>query len=122
MANIIYPLIIFLFVIGATMTMINETGLYSQKLPETGLATNTSQASEFNEALVQSSTDANTFNIESLFLLGKCLIGGLTAIFTLGPLLTNIGVPGGVILWILSPLGIVLVFWMVEMWLGRSVE
>jgi hypothetical protein len=122
MASIVYPLIIFIFLIGAGMTWINDTGLYKMQMPESGIKSNLSQADATNNALLQTSKDSGLNYIEMLFLLGKCVIGGLLAIFTLGPLLISLGVPPDLTIFLLSPLGIVLVFWLIEMWLGRPAE
>jgi hypothetical protein len=122
MASIVYPLILFIFIFGAATTFINETGLYSAKLPESGIVSNTDQANEFNDALTKSSKDSGLNAYEQMYLMGKCVFGGIFAIFTLGPLLDSYGVPLGMQGFLLSPLGIVLVFWLIEMWLGRPAE
>jgi hypothetical protein len=124
MSNIVYPLLLFIFIFGASGTFINESGLYSHKLPVSETGFNTSQAGNVNTVLTEaaSSNDQGTFGVTSLVLMGKVIIGGITAIFTLGPLLTSYHVPGAMVAWIISPLGIVLVFWIIEMWLGRSQE
>lgn len=122
MASIVYPLILFIFIFGAGTTFINETGLYTQKLPTSGIVSSTDQANEFNLALTNSSKDSGLNAYEQMWLMGKCVLGGVLAIFTLGPLLASYGIPLGMIGFLLSPLGIVLVFWLVEMWLGRPAE
>jgi hypothetical protein len=122
MASIVYPLLIFIFIIGSGMTYINETGLYEIKMPESGVQSNLSQAGSTNTALLETSKASDLNYIEMLFLVGKTVFGGLVAIFTLGPLLESFGLPFGMVAWLLSPLGIVLVFWLIEMWLGRSPE
>lgn len=122
MASIVYPMILFIFIFGAGMTYINETGLYAIKMPESGITTNTSQASTFNTALTESSKESGLSVIEQVWLMGKCVLGGIVAILTLGPLLSSFGIPGGLIVFIISPLGIILVFWLIEMWLARPSE
>ena len=122
MSNVVYPLIIFLFVFAAGAVFLNATGMYTYKLPESGLSQNTSQALDYNTALKESSTDANTFNLEILWQMGAYLGAILTAILTLDKTLAAYGVPMEMILFVLAPLGVVLVFWIIEMWLGRSVE
>src|SRR5512145_2760920 len=119
MASVVYPLILFLFIFGAASTYINDSGLYSHKLPETGLASNSSQAQEYNDAMVSASSDANSFNTQSMWMLGKCVIGGVLAIFTLGPLLISYGIPVGMAGFLISPIGIIAAYWVVGMWLGR---
>jgi hypothetical protein len=122
MASIVYPMILFIFIFGAGMTYINETQMYTVQMPESGVQSNLSQASSANDALLQTSKDSGLNYIEMLQLMGKTVFGGLLAIFTLGPLLQSFGIPIGLVGWLISPLGIVLVFWLVEMWLGRPVE
>lgn len=122
MASIVYPLILFIFIFGAGLTYINETGLYAVKLPTSGVQSSTAQAEEFNNALTETSKGTGMSTTEQIWLMGKCLIGGVMAIFTLGFLLQSFGIPLGMIGFLLSPLGIVLAFWLVEMYLGRPVE
>lgn len=122
MSNIIYPAIIFIFLLGAGMTFINETGLYSMKMPESGAQSDLEQAREVNTALVQTSKESGMSVIEQVTLLGQCVIGGLLAILTLGPMLASFGIPDSMIIYLLSPLGFVVVFWIIELWLGRSAE
>ena len=122
MSNIVYPAIIFIFIIGAGMTFINETHLYPMKMPESGVESKLAQAENVNSALVETSKDSGLSAIEQITLLGRCVFGGLIAILTLGPLLHNMGVPDIMIIYILSPMGFVVVFWLIELWLGRPAE
>lgn len=122
MSNIIYPAIIFIFIFGAGMTFINETNLYAVKMPESGVQTELSQAQEANEALVQTSKDSGLSSIEQITLIGQCVVGGIIAVLTLGPILASFGIPNSIIIYLLSPLGFVLVFWIIELWLGRPAE
>ena len=122
MSNIIYPVIIFIFIFGAGMTFINETNLYAIKMPESGVQTNLSQAQQSNMALVQTSKDPGLSTIEQITLIANCVVGGIIAVLTLGKLLESFGIPNSIIIYMLSPLGFVLVFWIIELWLGRSAE
>jgi hypothetical protein len=122
MSNIIYPAIIFIFILGAGMTFINETGLYAMKMPETGAQSDLDQAREVNTALVETSKESGLSVVEQITLLGQCVVGGLLAILTLGPMLASFGIPDSMIIYMLSPLGFVVVFWIIELWLGRSAE
>lgn len=122
MSNIIYPAIIFIFIVGAGMTFINETNLYSMKMPESGAQSDLEQAREVNTALVETSKESGLSAIEQITLLGQCVFGGLIAILTLGPMLASFGVPQNMIIYMLSPMGFVVVFWIIELWLGRSAE
>lgn len=122
MSNIIYPAIIFIFIFGAGMTFINDTGLYSMKMPESGVQSDLTQASELNQGLIDTSKDSGLSTIEQITLIGSCFVGGIIAIFTLGPMMASFGIPTSFITYALSPLGFVVVGWIIEMWLGRSVE
>jgi len=122
MVNIIYPMILFIFIFGAGMTYINETGLYHFSMPDSGLGTQISDSQDTVMAMQETAKNPALSLIEQAFILGKCVGGGLIAIFTLGFLLENLGIPLGLVGWLLSPLGIVVVFWLVELWLGRQVE
>ena len=122
MASIIYPMILFIFIFGAGVAYINESGMYDLKIPESGVQSNLSQASSLNQAMLETSKTSELNYIEMLQLVGKTVVGGLVAIFTLGPLLNSLGIPMPLVVWLISPLGIVLVFWLIEMWLGRPAE
>jgi hypothetical protein len=54
--------------------------------------------------------------------MGQCIAGGVTAILTLGPLLISYGVPPSMAAYAISPLGIILMFWMIEWFFGRYIE
>lgn len=121
MTSVVYQAILFIFILGAGMTFINDTGLYSPKMPTSGLVSNNTQAMQFNEAMTASSKD-NLNVAEQLWLMGSCIVGGVVAVLTLGPMLQSFGIPPSLVTWLISPLGVVLAFWMIEMWLGRSPE
>jgi F0F1-type ATP synthase assembly protein I len=122
MANVIYSIILFVFIFGATVAYINNSGLYEIKLPESGAESDISQARNLNTALTDTSKSTSMSFIDQLYLIGTSITGGLLAVLTLGPLLQSMGVPLGMIGLLLSPLGIVAAFWVVEMWTGRSQE
>jgi len=128
MGNVIYGMIIFIFILGAGVSYFNESGLYDHidggyNIPESGIVSpNSSQAESLNNALIETSKDSGLNYLEMLSLIGKTVFGGLVAIFTLGPLLVSLGIPIPMVAWLLSPMGIVLVFWLIEMWLGRPAE
>jgi hypothetical protein len=122
MASVVYPLILFIFIFGSGLTFINETGLYAVKMPTSGVSADISQAETLNEAMTETSKSGGMSTTEQIWLMGKCLIGGVMAIFTLGPLLQSFGIPGGMIVFLISPLPIVVSFWLIEMYLGRPAE
>lgn len=122
MVNIIYPMILFIFIFGAGMTYINETELYHFSMPDSGLGTQISDSQNTVMAMEETVKNPGLSLLEQAFILGRCVSGGLTAILTLGFLLQELGIPPGLVGWLLSPLGIVVVFWLVELWLGRPAE
>jgi hypothetical protein len=122
MVNIIYSLLLFVFIFGAASTFLNSSGLYEHQLPTSGLESNTSQATQFNIALEDAASDSSIYNFKIIWMMGQCISGGIIAIITIGPLLESYNVPAPLIAWIISPLGIVLVFWIIEMVLGRQSE
>ena len=120
-------MIIFIFLIGAGMAFINNVdgqgnGLYEVSMPDSGVQSNLSMASSTNDALLQTSKTSELNYIEMLSLIGTTIFGGLMAVLTLGSLMESFHVPAPMIVWFISPLGIVLVFWLIEMWLGRPSE
>jgi len=122
MANVIYSIILFIFIFGATVTYINDSGMYTIKLAESGASSDISQAQELNTALTETSKSISLSVIDQLYIIGTSITGGLLAVFTLGPLLASMGVPLGMIGMLISPLGIVAAFWVIEMWTGRAQE
>lgn len=122
MASIVYPLLLFLFIFGAASTFLNGSGMYQHQLPETGLVSNSSQASELNAAAQSAASNPDTYNFQIIFLMGQCVAGGILAILTLGPLLISYGVPPSLAAYAISPLGIILLFWVIEMVFARYSE
>ena len=130
MANVIYPMILFIFIFGAFTTFINETDLYCRpnnpdscmKMPSSGVESQLQQANETNEAFLKTTSNPIMGMWDQLFIMGKCIVGGLVALFTIGFLLQSYGIPAGLAGFLISPLGIVAVFWILEMWLGRPAE
>jgi hypothetical protein len=122
MVNIVYPLLIFVFVFGAATTFINTSGLYQHQLPNSGLAANTSQPSDFNSAIQGATSNQAAYSFQTIFLLGQVIAGGITAIITLGPLLISYGVPASMTVFLISPIGFVVVFWIIELIFGRFIE
>lgn len=122
MANIIYSIILFVFIFGATVSYINDSGMYVIKIPESGATTDLNQAQQLNTALTETSKSTQMSAIDQLYIIGTSITGGLLAVFTLGPLLQSMGVPLGIAGLFISPLGIVAAFWVIEMWTGRAQE
>jgi hypothetical protein len=122
MANVIYSIILFIFIFGATVSYINDSKMYELKIPENGAQSDISQAQNLNTALTDTSKSTSMSMIDQLYIIGTSITGGLLAVFTLGPLLASMGVPLGMIGMLISPLGIVAAFWVIEMWTGRSQE
>lgn len=132
MANIVYPLLIFLFTFGAFTTAFNESGLYSHgKIASSGLSTDLNQSSQFNEALQTAASDQNSFSFNSIFLVLKVVGWGIVALFTIYPLIISIvtalmGPPPlaicGFIFAITAPISIVSIYGIIEIVLGRFIE
>jgi F0F1-type ATP synthase assembly protein I len=122
MANVIYSIILFIFIFGATVSYINDTGLYTIKLAESGAQSDIGQAQQLNTALTETSKSPSMSVTDQLYIIATSITGGLLAVFTLGPLLHSLGIPLGMIGMLISPLGIVAAFWVIELWTGRSQE
>jgi hypothetical protein len=124
MANMIYPLMIFIFVFGAVSSYVTESQLYNFDAPKQGVETNVTEIREVNDAMLQSSKASGSgfSQVEWFYILGKSVLGGAFAVLTLGPLLQSYGIPVGMVGFIISPLGIVLAFYLIEYWLGRPSE
>lgn len=132
MANIVYPLLIFLFTFGAFTTAFNESGLYNHgHISTSGLNTDLNQSSEFNSALQTAASDQNSFGFNSIFLVLKVVGWGIVALFTLYPLIISLitalmGTPPiAVCLFvaaITAPISIVSIYGIIEIVLGRFIE
>lgn len=132
MANIVYPLLIFLFTFGAFTTAFNESGLYNHgKIAISGLHTDLNQSSQFNTALETATSDQNSYSFNSIFLVLKVVGWGIVALFTLYPLIINIltAVMGPppleiclFVVAITAPVSIVSIYGIIEIVLGRFIE
>ena len=122
MANIVYPLILFLFIFGAFSTYISESGFYQVNLPNTGIESSVTEAQQVNEAMLETAKNPSMSIVEQLFLFGKCIVGGILAILTLGPLLQSYGMDVGLAGFFISPIAFIMVWWLFDMWLGRSTQ
>lgn len=122
MSNVVYPLILFLMIFGAGMTYINETGLYAVKMHESGISSELEQAQSTSVALTESSKSSGLNAIETLALMGKVAFGAVASVFTLGFLLQSFGIDAGLATFLISPLPIVVIFWLIEFWTGRAAE
>lgn len=128
MASIMYTAILFVFVLGASMTYINETGLYcvgdsAKCMPDSGLQSNAENANRTSQVLLQESQHPSAFSTwNQLGIMAKSIMGGVVGLFTFGFLLQDMGIPLGLAGFLLSPLAIVFVFWLAEYWLGRPAE
>ena len=115
MASMAYPILVFIFIFGAVAGYVNETGLY------TSVYTIPHGSSVMTEGSVQElTTQAQAVNpsplsyLDWISLFIKVIAAGVTALFTLGPLLESFGIPSGMAGMFVSPLGIILAFWLVE--------
>jgi hypothetical protein len=122
MASIVYPMILFIFCFAAVSAGINELGMYEYKLPTTGLNAQLTDIQEINTGMVETGKNPALFAIDQIVMFGKCIVAGLTAIFTLKPLLDSYNIPTGIYGMFLSPISFVVLMWIGEYWLGRPTE
>ena len=120
MSSMVYPIILFIFIFGAVVGYVNETGLYTgYTIPADNIAMSEGSVQELQENMM--SEEASDYSyIDWILLGGKCLLAGVAAIFTLGPLLNDMGIPVGMAGMFISPLALILVFWIIEYFTGRS--
>jgi hypothetical protein len=123
MSNMVIPIVVLVFAFGAFGTYINSTGLYKYQAPESGASMmNTTSLSDMNQGLLATAQNPWYAPMLQLSILANSVIGGVIAIFTLGPLLTSYGIPLGLAGVFISPAAIILAMWMFQMWLGRDPE
>ena len=122
MASIVYPLILFIFCFAAVSAGINQMGLYEYKLPTTGVTAQLDDIQEINTGMVETGKNPALLAIDQLTMFGKCIVAGLLAIVTLGPLMASYGIPASIYTMFISPLGFVILMWIGEYWLGRPTE
>lgn len=123
MSNMVIPIVVFVFVFGAMATYINSTGLYSYQAPTSNAAmSNTQQLNDMNNALQNTQQNPWYAPMMQLGIFANSIMGGVIAIFTLGPLLASYGIPLGLATVILSPAALCLGMWLFQMWLGRDPE
>jgi hypothetical protein len=122
MASIVYPMILFIFCFAAVSAGINQMGLYEYKLPTTGVTAQLDDIQEINTGMVETGKNPALLAIDQLTMFGKCIVAGLLAIVTLGPLMASYGIPASIYTMFISPLGFVVLMWIGEYWLGRPTE
>jgi len=105
----LYKLMLVLFIFGAVIGAINEAGLYSTVLPESGATINEAEVTEITGSLSDSTVNPFTV-IQILMSCGKVLIGGMLSIVTIIPTMVSFGVP---LVWasmVQAPI------WLIEVW------
>jgi hypothetical protein len=128
MASVVYTLLLFIFIFGAGLTFMTESQIFCLPgttcvgLGGTGVASNVTQAQQKNTEMLTASQDSGLNYVKMLQVMGSSIVGGVTALVTLGPLMMDLGVPPNLAVFFISPLGFVIVFWLIEMFLGRPAE
>ena len=122
MTSMVYPILIFIFLLGSVSAGINGLNIYEQKLPVSGAAMQMKEVESINAQMVETGKNPALMLVDGLVMMGKCVVAGLLAIVTLGPLLDSYHIPSGIYGMFLSPLAFVVVMWLFELWLGRSPE
>lgn len=128
MASIVYTAILFVFIFGAGLTYINDTRLYCIGedgicMPDSGITTSTEQANETGQAMLREANSPSTFSSwTQLGYMFHAIWGGITGLFLFSALLENFGIPGALVGFLLSPLALVVIFWLAEYFLGRPAE
>jgi hypothetical protein len=123
MASIVYTAILFVFIFGAGLTYINDTGLYEQRMPDSGITTSTENANQTGQVMLHEAEHPSTFSTwNQLGMMFHAIWGGIVALFTIGFLLESFGIPPGLVGFLISPLAIIVVFWLAEYFLGRPAE
>jgi hypothetical protein len=123
MASIVYTAILFVFIFGASLSYINETGLYSTQLPASGTSTDIERANQTQLSMQKEAENPSVLSAwNQIGIMFRAIWGGVVALFTIGFLLESFGIPAGLVGFLISPLAIILVFWLFEYWLGRPAE
>ena len=105
----LYKLMLVLFIFGAVIGAINEAGLYSTVMPESGATIDEAEVTEITGSLSDSTVNPFTI-IQILMSCGKVLIGGMLSIVTIIPIMVSFGVP---LVWasmVQAPI------WLIEVW------
>ncbi len=123
MASMAYPVLLVIFIFGAVTGFINDSGLYSGSivLPQNDANTGVGTVTEISDN-AQKIGAGSTSYLDWILIGGRSIAAGIVALFTLGPIIASYGVPLGMTGMLISPLGIIAVFWVLEYWTGRSPE
>jgi CBS domain containing-hemolysin-like protein len=123
MASIVYTALLFVFIFGATFTFINDTKLYEQQMPDSGLQSNLEEVNKTSLLLLQEAEHPSAFSTWGMLgIMAHSILGGMVGLFTFGYFLEQMGLPSGLVGYLLSPLAIVFLFWLAEYFLGRPAE
>lgn len=128
MANMVIPILLFIFIFGAVAGYINETGLYSAvyTLPTDNMSVSQGTVTEMQESaekMASSDQAASGWIYIDWIVLGLKSVGaGLLAVFTLGPLLQSFGIPVGMAGMFVSPLGFIGMMYIIGYITGRETE
>lgn len=104
-----YSIFIALFILGAMLTGINDSGLYNVALPETQATISQAEIRDVNEGIAEQGVNPLSVMF-SLFFFIKVLIGGFISLFAIGVVIMQFGFP----LWMaaIPQAGA----WIVELW------
>lgn len=131
MASIVYAALLFVFLMGAGITYMNDAGFYCNtnhpdtctKLPDSGLTSDQRQANDTSQALMYEAQHPSATSTWNQIGIGfHSLFGGVMSLFTFGFLLQDMGVPVGLWGFLLSPMALVISWWAIGFWTGREPE
>lgn len=117
----LYKIALFLFIFGAVVTGINDSGLFSATLPENNIV-------QYDQATVQDLTESASGEVNPLFTIAfiqlaiKSILSGVLAIATIIPMMLAFGFPGWIALMIQGPIWFVMAVGVYEFITGNNVE
>ena len=117
----LYKVVMAVFIFGAVISGINDSGIFAYKLPETSL--NTPGQAEVRELTNSTGNVENPLALASAtitFL--KALSGGLLAVFTILPMLLAFGCPAWLAGIIQAPIWLIYIAGIYQMVTGNRVE
>ena len=119
--NVLYQIVLFLFILGAVTQGFNEYNVFGVALPNTGLTLESDRAESLHQgALKQPTSEFNWVEVLRTFM--SVIGAGVLAVFTIIPLAIKYGVPLGLAIILQAPVTLVTIFGLWEWWMGRSVE
>lgn len=118
----IYKLALCLFIAGAAITGLNDSGIFTTAIPEPNI-NQISQDDVVDLTNAAGNADVNpVFTLSIIAIAAKSLFMGLVSVVSIIPLLLSMGVPGWIAIMIQGPIWLVMAAGLYQIFTGNRLE